>query len=343
MAAQRKRTAQGVDRARRRAAGAALAGAGLAVLGGLRAGPAQAQPAWPSRPVTLIVPFASGNVTDSIARMIGERLAAALGQQVVIDNRPGASGGIGMSAITRAAPDGYTIGMGAIGPMALNPALYSRLPYDPQEGLSVISVVYKGPTLILVLPGSPLTSVADLVKASRAQAGGMDYATAGIGSSMHLTGEWLNRALGAQLRHVPNRGSGAAALLLLGREVPVLLDSSTAALNYVRSGQMRALAVTSAQRLKALPDVPTLAEAGFPGVVVDGWLSLIAPKGLAEPVRQRLSDEVRKIMQDSEVRDRIAAQAGEAVVSGSEESAQFVRAEQRRWAELVRAVGIKLD
>lgn len=320
-------------------AGLAAAAACAALLS---AGSAQAQ-TWPTRPVTMIVPFPPGNVTDAMARLIGERLGTGLGQALIIENRPGASAGIGLAALQRATPDGYTIGMGAIGPMALNPALYSKLGYDPIGGVAVLSVVFKGPSLVLVEAGSPLRTMADLIKAAQARPDGIDYGTSGNGSSMHLTGELLARVTNTKLRHVPNGSSGAAATLLLGNHVPVLIDSSGAGQAFVRNGKMRALAVTSARRLRALPDVPTLAEAGIPNLVVDGWLAVVAPNGVPQPIRTRIVDEVRRITATTEVQDRMAAVAGEAFSATEAESVEFVRAEQKRWGDLIRAVGVKLD
>ncbi|MBI3374547.1 MAG: tripartite tricarboxylate transporter substrate binding protein [Betaproteobacteria bacterium] len=302
-----------------------------------------AQDAYPTRPITMIVPFAAGNVTDIVARLIGERLAAALAQPVVIDNKPGASSFIGMTALSRAPADGYTLGVSATGPMATNPALFGKLPYDPVEGVSVVSVVFLGPTLILVDPASPLRTLADLIKVSQSQPEGLDYATAGIGSTMHLSGELLTRTTGARLRHIPNRGSGQAAVLLLGKQVPLLLDSATAALSYVRSGRMRALAITSAQRMSALPDIPTLTELGYPDVVVNGWVCVVTPPGVPAAIRARLADEVRKLMTHPEIQKRIVELGGVPLSINGEDSVAFVKAEQRRWGDLIRSFGIKLD
>lgn len=299
-----------------------------------------ADAAYPSRPVTMIVPFAAGNVTDAIARLLADRLTASLGQAVVVENKPGASGGIGMSAISRAQPDGYTVGLGAIGPLALNPALYSRLPYDPVNGFSVISVIYRGPMLVLVHPSSPWKTLKDLVDAS--QQGSLDYATPGAGSSQHLTAELFKRASGAKLNHVPNRGSGQAATLLLGKHVPVLFEVTTVGVPYVKQGQMRALAISSAERLPALPDVPTLREAGYP-VSTEGWLCLIAPPGLPEAARQRLADETRKVMEQPEVKAQVANLGGFATSLSSAQSASYVQAEIKRWGELIHSLNIKLD
>lgn len=317
----------------RRAATALLAGSFLPAV---RA----ADAAYPSRPVTMIVPFAAGNVTDAIARLLADRLTASLGQAVVVENKPGASGGIGMSAISRAQPDGYTIGLGAIGPLALNPALYSKLPYDPVNGFSVISVVYRGPLLILVHTSSPWKTLKDLVEAS--QQGSLDYATPGAGSSQHLTAELFKRASGAKLSHVPNRGSGQAATLLLGKHVPVLFEVTTVGVPYVKQGQMRALAISSAERLPALPDVPTLREAGYP-VSTEGWLCLVGPAGMPEASRQRLADEARKIMEQPEVKAQVANLGGFATSLSSVQSASYVQAEIKRWGELIHSLNIKLD
>lgn len=305
--------------------------------------PARAQESFPARPLTLIVPFAPGNVTDAVARLIAERLGRALGQAVVVENRPGASGGVGMTALAKAAPDGHVIGLSSIGPLALNPSLYAKLPYDPQNGFAMLSVVYRGPLMALVESSSPIANLKDLVQKSLDQPGGFDYASPGAGSSQHLSGELFRRATGARLNHVPNKGSGQAATLLLGKHVPVLFEVTSAALPFVRSGQMRALGVSSAQRLAILPNVPTFAEAGFPGLVMEGWLCMVAPAGVPAAVRQRLSDEIRRIMASSEVQGIVANMAGFAETMTAEQSAAYVREETARWGEVIRAAGVRLD
>lgn len=240
-------------------------------------GSALAQDSYPGRALKMIVAQPPGNSADLVARMVAERLARALGQAVVVDNRPGASGSIGVAAIAAAPPDGYTLGIGGIGQLALNPSLYAKLPYDAQNGFTHIAIVYRGPMLILVDAASPITSLKELVAQSLATPAGLDFTSAGAGSIMHLMGEHFARATRARMLHVPGRGTAGAATLVLGKHAAVLVENVTAAMSFVRSGQLRALAITSAQRHPSLPNVPSISEAGFPGLVTEGWLSLVGP------------------------------------------------------------------
>ncbi len=307
------------------------------------AGGASAQEAYPSRPIKMIVAQPPGNSADLVARMVSERLGRAIGQPVVVENKPGASGSIGVAAIASAPADGYTIGIGGIGQLALNPTLYSRLPYDAQNGFSTIAIVYRGPMLFLVDPASPITSMKDLVQQSQAQAAGLDFASAGAGSIMHLVGEQFARTTRAKMTHVPNRGTGAAATLVLGKHASVLVENVTASMSFVRSGQLRALAITSAQRHPSLPHVPSIVEAGFPGLVTEGWLALVGPAAMPAAIRDRLADEVRKIILLPDFQSWVITSGGLAEPLTPEQSSAYVRAEAARWAEVIRAVGLKLD
>jgi tripartite-type tricarboxylate transporter receptor subunit TctC len=304
---------------------------------------AHAQDIYPSRPIKMIVPLAPGNSADLIARIIADRLGQALGHAVVVDNRPGAAGAIGLTALAGSPADGYTIGMGSIGPLALNPALKDKLPYDPRNGFSMISVVYKGPMLFLVEAASPINNLKEMVQLSLTQPQGLDFASAGAGSVMHLTGEHFSRVTGAKLTHVPSQGTAKAATLLLGKHVPLMIENTTAAMSFVRSGQMRAIAITSPQRLSSLPDVPTTAEAGFPDFVTEGWLVIVAPAAVPAAARDRLAAEIRKIMASADVRAKITDLGGVAEAMTPEQSTTYVHAEAVKWAELIKSVGLKLD
>ena len=315
----------------------------LLLLAWAMAGAAIAQDAYPSRPIKMVVAQPPGNSADLVARMISERLGRAVGQAVVVENRPSASGSIGVAAISAAPADGYTIGIGGIGQLALNPTLYSRLPYDAQNGFTTIAIVYRGPMLFLVDPASPITSLRELVQQSQAQATGLDFASAGVGSIMHLMGEQFARSTRAKMTHVPNRGTGAAATLVLGKHASMLVENVTASISFVRSGQLRPLAITSAQRHPSLPNVPSIVEAGFPGLVTEGWLALVGPAGMPAPVRDRLAEEVRKIILLPDYQSWVVTSGGLAEPMTPEQSTAYVHAEASRWAEVIRAVGLKLD
>lgn len=306
-------------------------------------GVARAQEAFPGRALRMVVAQPPGNSADLVARMLAERLARGLGQAVVVENRPGASGSIGMAALAGAPADGYTIGIGGIGQLALNPTLYGKLPYDAQNGFTTIAIVYRGPMLFMVDPASPITSLKDLVQQSQAQPAGLDFASAGAGSIMHLVGEQFARTTRARMSHVPNRGTGAAATLVLGKHASVLIENVTASMAFVRSGQLRPLAITSAQRHPALPNVPSIAEAGFPALVTEGWLALVGPAGMPAPVRDRLAEEVRKVVLQPDFQAWVIGSGGLAEATTPEQSAAYVRAEAARWAEVIRAVGLRLD
>jgi len=315
----------------------------LSLLTLIAAGNAWAQQTYPNRPIKLIVAQPPGNSADLVARMISERLARSLGQAVVVDNKPGASGSIGVSAIAAAPADGYTIGIGGIGQLALNPTLYSKLPYDAQTGFTTVAIVYRGPMLFMVDPASTITSLKELVQQSQANPNGLDFASAGTGSIMHLVGQQLVRTTNAKLTHVPNRGTAAAVSLVLGKHAAMLVENVTAGMPFVRSGQLRPLAITSTQRHPALPNVPSVVEAGFPGLVTEGWLALIGPAGLPTPVRNRLADEVRQIIMQPDLQAWISSSGGFAEPTSPEQASAYVRAESARWSELILSTGIKLD
>ena len=245
------------------------------------AGPAQA--AWPERPITLIIPASPGGTTDIAARLIADKLAARLGQQVIVENRAGAAGIIGAQALARAKPDGYTLLMGNIGPNAINYALYRTLPYQAADFAPVTRVI-SVPNVLVVNAASPVRNVADLLADARREPGRISFGSSGSGQSPHLSAELFKQRAGIQGTHVPYKGAGPAVAALLGQQFTFMIDNLPSSMPYIQSGKLRALAVTSDQRLAELPDVPTMAEAGVKNMVVTAWFGLVAPAGTPRPI-----------------------------------------------------------
>lgn len=299
------------------------------------------QDGYPNKPVRLIVPSAAGGLPDIFARMISDRLTKAVGQNFWVDNKPGASGIIAMETLSKSPSDGYTIGLGPIGPMAINPSLFPKLPYDPLKDFTTISLMWSGPFVVLVSASSPIKTLQDLVRVSRASPEGVDVATPGNATLQHITAELLKTASGAKLNHVPHRGSAQAIANVLGGHVPVMIDTASASMAQVRSGRLRPLAVSTAERVSLLPDVPTMVESGYPGVITDGWLGLVGPANLPEAVRQRLNAEVRKIIDSPEAKAWATSQGGVVKSSTPEELSSFMKAEISRLAAVIQSAGIK--
>jgi tripartite-type tricarboxylate transporter receptor subunit TctC len=301
--------------------------------------PAAAQ-AYPSRPIRMLVGFPPGGSTDIFARTIGEPLAGALGQPVVVENRGGAGGNIASDLAAKAAPDGHTLLM-AISAHVTNRALYPNLPYDPVRDFAPISLVCRVPFAVLVHPSFPARSVADLLRLARQRPGEIAYATAGTGSTQHLAGELLNRMAGVQLNHVGYRGGAPALTDLVAGNVPLALLTTTQVLPQLRDGRVRALAVTSPGRSPMFPDLPTLAEAGVPGYEADVWYGVLAPAGVPAPIVGRLHAEIARILALPATRERFAAQDA-VVLSGSpQDLAALMAAEDAKWARIIRDAGIR--
>lgn len=298
---------------------------------------------YPYKPITLIVPFAAGNVTDGVARLVGDSLAKTLGQAVVIDNRVGASGMIGMSAIKRGATDGYTLGLSAIGPMALNPALYKNLSYDPLRDYRAISIIYQGPMFLLVDARSELKSVQDVLQLARKSPAPLQYTTPGVGSSQHLTAELFASSAGVKLQHIPSKGSPQAATMLLGGLVPLLMESATPAQSLISSGQMRPLAISTPERAHNYPSVPTFAEAGLKDVSSFGWLVVVAPANTPQEPVERISQALKKVMAQADISKALESQGAQATWMDPQASTEFVRAEQQKWGQLIRKLQLSLE
>ena len=308
------------------------------------AGHAAAQAAYPTRAVRFIVPYPPGSGTDIVARMLGQKLAEAWGQQVLVDNRPGAGAIIGVDAIAKAAPDGYTIGIADNGPLAINPALYPKLPYNPLRDFAPVTLVANLPFILVVHPNLAANSVAELVALAKARPGQINYASVGNGSAVHLATELLKTRAGIDLVHVPYKGSAPALNGVLSGEASVMFVNLLSSLQLVKAGKLRALATGTPKRLLAMPDLPTVAEAGVAGYEYLAWFGVVAPAATPRPIIERLNADLRRVIALPEIRERMVNQGGMEPVGGSAESfAALIPAEIEHWGKLVRETGARVD
>ncbi len=310
----------------------------------LAAGALPAAAAWPERAVRWIVAYPPGAGTDIVARLMGQRLAERLGKPVVIDNKPGAGGAIGLEAIANAPPDGYTIGMADTGPLAINPALYRTLGYDPVASFAPVSLLANLPFVLVVHPDLPVRSVGELIALAKAKPGEINYASVGNGSSVHLATELFKTLAGVDLVHVAYKGSAPALQDLLAGQVSVMFVNLLSALPSIEAGKIRMLAVTPDHRLANLPEVPTVAEAGVPGYAYQTWFGLVVPAKTPAAIVARLHDEVVATLAEPEIRARLIAQGGVEPVGGTpEEFAATIRSDLGRYADLVKRTGAHVD
>ncbi|MGS1108686.1 Bug family tripartite tricarboxylate transporter substrate binding protein [Achromobacter anxifer] len=306
-------------------------------------GSAAAQASWPAQPVKWIVPYPPGGSTDMLARLVSHKLGERLGQPVIVENKAGAGGNIGTDFAVKQPADGYTIVMGNIGPISINPALYPDLPYKPQRDLAPVTMLMSVPNLLVVNPALPVRSVQELIAYAKKSKAPLDYATPGTGTSLHLAGELFASSAGVRLTHVPYRGSAPGLNDTVAGHVPMMFDNMPSALQLVKAGKLRALAITSTARSPQLPDVPTMAEAGLPGYEIAGWFGVLAPAATPKPIIDRLNKELLAVLAMPDVREQIGAMGGIISAEGPADFGRYIAAETDKWGALVSKAQIKLQ
>ena len=316
----------------------ALALVALAALPGVAA--AQA---FPSKQIRIVVPFPPGGATDILARAVAQDLQKAYGQTTLVENRPGAGGNLGADLVAKSPGDGYTLLMGTVGTHGINVALYSKMPYDAVKDFAPVTLVALVPNILVVHPSVPVKTVRELIELAKKEPGKLNYASSGNGTSIHLSGELFKAMAGVSMLHVPYKGSSPAIADLLGGQVNLMFDNMPSSLPHVKAGKLRALAVTSSKRSPALPELPTIAEAGLPGYEASSWFGILAPAATPRDVVGKLHDAIVKGLATPETSERLASQGAEKVGNTPEQFAAFIREEIEKWGKVVKAAGAKVD
>jgi tripartite-type tricarboxylate transporter receptor subunit TctC len=298
---------------------------------------------FPNRPVRIVVPFAAGGGVDILTRALAQPLGERLGQQVIVDDKPGAGGNLGVDAVAKAPADGYTLVMATTGTHTINPGLYPKLPFDAERDFKPVTLIASVPNLLVVNPALGVDSAAALVALAKSKPGALSFASFGNGASNHLSGEMLKSLTGIDVAHVPYKSAPQAVTDLMAGQTAFAFVNTPLALPHVRSGKLKALAVTGAKRSAATPEFPTMQEAGVPGFVVESWYGLMAPAGTPDAVIARLHKEVLAVLATPEVREFFAKQGADVVTSSPAEFAAMVKTERTRWAEVIRTSGAKVD
>lgn len=309
---------------------------------GLAATPAHAQQDYPNKPIRLVVPFTPGGVTDTGARVVAERLGARLGQQVVVDNRPGASGNIGTQMVAAAAPDGYTLVLGFDGTLVINPHVFAKVPFDTVKDFVPVSKIGDAVLVIVTHPSVPAKTLPELIAYSKSNPGGLSYGSSGTGGTPHVAAEMLKVKTDANFIHVPYKGGGQAMTDVVGGQLPMLYTAVAGALPFIERGQVRAIAISSAQRLPSLPQVPTVGDT-VPGFEASSWIGLLAPARTPQPIVERIQRELHAVVNEPAVKERLAKLGITSVGNTPAEFAQQIQADLKKYAEVVKAAGIKIE
>ena len=316
----------------------------LLCLGAAAHSPAAAQPtAYPTKPIRLVVPFTPGGSTDILARAIGQELTKAWGQSVIVDNVPGAGGAIGADKVAKAAPDGYTLLMGHIGTLAVNPSLYPKLPYDPVKDFAPVAWVARVPNVLVVHPSVPAKNVQELVALAKAKPGQLNYGSGGNGSAANLATEYFKLQTGVAMVHIPYKGTAPAVTDLIGGQIQVLFTGAPAVIGHVKSGQLRALAVSSPKRLDALPDLPTVAESGYKDFEADQWYGVVAPAGTPREIIGKLNAQINLALNSPELKARLASEGAVATPGTPEAFGALIVREIARWKPVITSGRVKAD
>jgi tripartite-type tricarboxylate transporter receptor subunit TctC len=305
--------------------------------------PAVAQGTYPTKPVRLVVPFPAGGTTDILARAVAQKLSETWGQPVIVDNRPGAGGNIGSELVAKSPPDGYTLLMGTVGTHAINPSLYAKMPYDHVKDFTPVILVAGVPNVLVVTLSLPVNSVQELIAYGKANPNKLNFASSGNGTSIHLSGELFRTMTGVQMTHVPYKGSAPALTDLIGGQVQLMFDNLPSSLQFIKAGKLRALAVTSAERSSALPDLPTLSESGLAGFEASSWFGVLAPAGTPRDIVTKLNGAIAAWLASPDAKEKLAAQGAIAAGGPPDAFVKHIADESAKWAKVVKASGAHVD
>lgn len=312
--------------------------AAIAIFGVI--GPAAAQN-YPNRPVRFVVPFAPGGSTDTLARSLALKMGESMGQQVVVDNRSGGNGNIGTDIVAQAPPDGHTIVLGYIANLAIGPHLYAKLPFDPIKSFAPITLLAESPNILVAHPSLPVKTLKELIAYAKSNPAKLNFGSASVASVGHLTGVMLNQMAGIDLQHVPYKGSGQAVVDVVGGQIQLMFSGMSSVMPHIKANRLRPIAVTGEKRSPAAPDVPTIAESGFPGFSATAWYGVLAPANTPRPIVTRLNTEILKALAFPDVKQRLESVGFELIGSTPERLAEYLRTELRKWEKVVKASGAK--